>query len=206
VIPQLINYISRSVCGERYLLFDSYEGSKLQLMRADPDGSNLVKLSDDVGTSECSSDGKWLIYQSHEKIYRLAVEGGTPTEIANAPGGGDSVISPDGNFVAVSLQEVPQLKVKVISAHGGSAIHVFPLPSGVGNVRWSPDGKALHYVLTRNAASNIWEQPLSGGNPRQFTQFTSGLIFDFSWSKDGKQLLLSKGDDASDVVLITKFR
>jgi hypothetical protein len=32
------------------------------------------------------------------------------------------------------------------------------------------------------------------------------LIFDFSWSKDGKQLLLSKGDDASDVVLITKFR
>jgi eukaryotic-like serine/threonine-protein kinase len=209
VIPQLLNYISRSVCGERYLLFDSYEGSKLQLMRADPDGSNLVKLSDDVGTSECSPDGKWLIYQSHEKTYRLAVEGGTPTEIANAPGGGDSVISPDGNFVAVSLQEgdpVPQLKVKVIPAHGGSAIQVFPLPSGVGNVRWSPNGKALHYVLTRNAASNIWEQPLSGGNPRQFTQFTSGLIFDFSWSKDGKQLLLSKGDDASDVVLITKFR
>jgi len=204
-----MNYLSRTACADRYLLFDSYEGSKLQLMRADADGSNPVTLSDDVGTSNCSPDGRWLIYESHGKIYRLAIEGGTPKEIASAPGGGDSVISPDGKLVAVSLQEgapVPQLKVAVIPAEGGAAFHVFPLPSGVGALRWSPDGKALHYVLTRDGASNVWEQPLSGGNARQFTHFTSGLIFDFSWSRDGKELLLSKGDNASDVVLITKFR
>jgi len=64
----------------------------------------------------------------------------------------------------------------------------------------------LHYLLTRNGATNVWEQPLSGGDPRQFTHFTSGLIFDFSWSRDGKQLLLSKGDQSSDIVLITNFR
>lgn len=85
-------------------------------------------------------------------------------------------------------------------------MHLFQLPTGASTLTWSPDGKALQYLMTRNGAGNVWEQPLSGGDPHQFTHFTSGLLFDFSWSRDGKQLLLSKGDRASDVVLITSFR
>ena len=210
LIPQLQNYLARSTCGDRYLVFDSYNGSKLQLMRSDSDGSNAVKLSDDVAASQCSPDGMWLIYQSREKIYRLLIDGGAaPVEIASASGGADTVISADGKFVAFTYQEgtpVPQSKAAIIPAQGGPTLHVFTLPTGVGTLRWSPDGKALHYLLTRNGATNVWEQSLSGGNPRQFTHFTSGLIFDFSWSRDGKQLLLSKGDQSSDVVLITNFR
>ena len=209
VIPQLRNFVSRTACGDRYLLFDSYDGSKLQLMRSDPDGANMVKLSDDVVSSQCSPDGKWLTYTSREKVYRLAIDGGAPVEIASAPGGGGSVISPDGKLVAYIYQEgspVPQAKAGIIPSEGGNQLHVFPLPTGSGTMRWSPDGKALHYLLTRSGATNVWEQPLSGGNPRQVTHFTSGLIFDFSWSRDGKQLLLSKGDQSSDAVMITNFR
>jgi Tol biopolymer transport system component len=44
----------------------------------------------------------------------------------------------------------------------------------LGTLRWSPDGKALNYVLTSNGASNIWEQLLSGLQPAQLTHFTSG--------------------------------
>jgi hypothetical protein len=61
-------------------------------------------------------------------------------------------------------------------------------------------------VLTRNGAANIWEQPIAGGPPRQITNFTSGLIFDFSWSRDGKQMFLSRGENSSDVILISNFR
>jgi hypothetical protein len=35
---------------------------------------------------------------------------------------------------------------------------------------------------------------------------TSGQIFDFAWSRDGKQLLLAKGEETSDVLLISNFR
>jgi serine/threonine protein kinase/Tol biopolymer transport system component len=213
LVPDMRNYVSRSACGDRYVLFDSYDGSKLQLMRAEADGSNPTKLVDDVAVSECSPDGKWLIYsrdeQSGTKLYRLPIEGGSPTEITSAPGGGDFYISPDGNFVAYAFQEgtpVPQLKLAVIPSSGGSHLHVFPAPSGATTLRWSPDGKAMQYTLTRKGATNIWEQPLAGGEPRQFTNFTSGLIFNFSWSRDGKQLLLAKGDYTSDVVLISNFR
>jgi len=45
-----------------------------------------------------------------------------------------------------------------------------------------------------------------GGKPHQFTKFSSGRIFDFDWSTDGKQLLLARGETSSDVVLISNFR
>jgi serine/threonine protein kinase/Tol biopolymer transport system component len=213
-IPAVRNIASLSSCGDRYLLFDNLTGAQLQLVRADPDGSNPVTLvAQDVGESVCSSDGSWLAYalsgSSGTKIYRQPVDGGTPTQIASAPGGGNLDISPDGKFVVYSFQEgkpVPIVKFAVISAAGGPPLYVFTLPTGANLLRWSPDGKAVQYLLTRDGAGNVWEQPLAGGQPRQVTHFTTGEIFDFSWSRDGKQLLLSKGSDTSDVVLISNFR
>jgi hypothetical protein len=35
---------------------------------------------------------------------------------------------------------------------------------------------------------------------------TSGRIFDFSWSRDSKNLFLAKGETTSDVILINNFR
>jgi Tol biopolymer transport system component/predicted Ser/Thr protein kinase len=215
VMPQARNYGAMSACGDRYLLFDSYDGTKSELWRTDADGSNPARLVNEyIGEENCSPDGKWLVYDTNTdagtKLYRMAVEGGSATEIANAPGGGGNpLISPDGKFVAYDLQEgrpVPQAKFAVIPAGRGAPVHVFPRPSGSGWARWSPDGKGLQYMLTRKGATNIWEQPLAGGEPHQVTDFTSGRIFAFSWSRDGKQLFVARGSETSDVVLLSNFR
>jgi Tol biopolymer transport system component len=73
-------------------------------------------------------------------------------------------------------------------------------------LRWKPDGKAIHFVLTRGGVSNLWEQPLSGGAPKQVTQFRTGNIFGYSWSRDGKNIAVAWGERNSNVVLISKFR
>jgi hypothetical protein len=49
-------------------------------------------------------------------------------------------------------------------------------------------------------------RPLSGAPAKQITDFPSGLIFDFAWSNDGKELYVAKGERTSDVVLIGNFR
>jgi len=72
--------------------------------------------------------------------------------------------------------------------------------------RWEPRGDAIDYILTRNGVSNIWQQGLTGGPPKQVTHFESGEIFDFEWSRDGKQLALTRGSESSDVILIRDFR
>ncbi|MFI5059434.1 MAG: protein kinase [Candidatus Acidiferrales bacterium] len=207
--PNLRNFNSMSICGDRYLVFDSFEENKPRLLRTDADGSNPARLSEDVNNSDCSPDGKWVLYSSEHDLYRIPIEGGAPTELATTPYGAYGVISPDGKWIAYGYQEgnpVPVPKVAVLSAAGGSPLHVFALPSGTNGLHWSPDQKGLQYLLTRKGATNVWEQPLTGGAPRQVTNFTSGLIFDFSWTRNGKQLLLAKGEDTSDVVLISNFR
>jgi Tol biopolymer transport system component len=101
---------------------------------------------------------------------------------------------------------VPASKLAVIPAEGGAPTGVFVRPIGASKLQWSPDQKSLQYLLTRRGATNVWEQPLAGGAPRQVTNFTSGTIFDFAWSREGKQLLLAKGEETSDVVLLSNFR
>jgi len=215
VMPQARNYGGMAACGDRYIILGSYSGTKSEIWRTDADGSNPTRLVDEnVSSEDCSPDGKWIVYDvstaAGTKLFRMPIEGGTPTEIANAPGGGGLPrISPDGKFIAYQVQEgspVPQQKYVVIPAEGGPRVHEFHQLSGTSPAHWSPDGKGLQYALTRKGATNLWEQPLAGGEPRQVTDFASGLIFSFAWSGDGKSLFIAKGNETRDVVLISNFR
>lgn len=79
-------------------------------------------------------------------------------------------------------------------------------PGGAPLLRWSPAGNAIDYINERDGVANIWRQGLEGGSPQQISYFTSGLIFNFAWSKDGKDLAVARGSRASDVVRIRHFR
>jgi Tol biopolymer transport system component len=96
--------------------------------------------------------------------------------------------------------------VKVIAFDGGTLMHQFDWPALAWLSRWAPRDDAIDYVLTRNGVSNIWQQNLAGGAPRQITNFESGLIFDYEWSRDGRQLALTRGSESSDVIMISNFR
>jgi serine/threonine protein kinase len=197
-------------CADRYVIFNSYRDGKIELWRADADGSNSKKVSDASGGSDCSPDGKSIFYSVKGEIYRMSVDGTDPVKIADAPQDAFALkVSPDGTLLTYAYQEgspVPVGKLGVIPTAGGPSKFVAQVPIGGRYLHWSPSGKAIQYRLTRNGAANIWEQPLSGGPPRQITNFASGLIFDFAWSLDGKQLLLARGNETSDVILISNFR
>jgi Tol biopolymer transport system component len=212
IFPQAHNLLSLSSCGDRYLLFDRYLNGKIEMWRTDADGSNAARKLDEVEFSDCSPDGKWVFYTLKDKVYRMPVEGGAALQVLSVPGiprAWSVRVSPDGKQFAVLYQQgdpVPAMKVGVASAEGGALQFSRPLPIGPQGLRWSPSGKAIQYLLTRSGATNIWEQALTGGEPRQITNFPSGRIFDFAWSRDGKQLLLTKGSQSSDVILIRNFR
>ena len=212
LLPDAHNVGSASSCGDRYVVFDSLPQSQIAVMRTEADGSNPTKLVDDAVFPDCSRDGKWILYANvlGTNFFRLPIEGGTPTEILAPHQNGDPMlkISPDGNWIAYLYEEArpAQEQIAIIPATGGTPVHLFPLPEDTNEFRWSPDGKGVQFVITRNGAGNIWEQPLTGGPRRQITNFTSGHIFDFDWSRDGKQLFLAKGEINSDVILISNFR
>jgi len=99
-----------------------------------------------------------------------------------------------------------QAKLTVLPSGGGAPLHTFDVPYGMRSLRFTPDGKALAYLLTRDHATNIWQQPLAGGEPFPLTRFPSGDIFAFAWSQDGRQLAFSRGQLKTDVVMMSNFR
>jgi len=216
-----------TACG-RFVLFASYESGTVVLTRVNADGSNPTKLvngsmarllkgSLSSRAPACSRDGEFIFYitmGSPQKIWRIPTAGGTPLEVAENPGdviSGRLSVSPDGKLLAYlydrySATPTPGWKLAVIPVNGGQALKNLDVPGGIAAPRWSPDGKGLQYLLTKNGATNLWEQPLSGEKSRQLTRFKSGQIFDFNWTNDGKQLLLTRGQVSSDVVLLSNLR
>jgi len=99
--------------------------------------------------------------------------------------------------------------VAVIPFAGGDPVKVLDIPqsvTGASGLRWMQDGRALTYIDTINGVSNIWSLPLDTGAPKQLTDFKTDRIFWFDFSRDGKQLALSRGTQTSDVILIRDFR
>jgi serine/threonine protein kinase/Tol biopolymer transport system component len=211
--PDAHNTNSISACGDRYVVYDVYRNGKVEIWRADADGSNGKKIIDadvQAGNSMCSPDGKWIFYTSTAAIFRMPVDGGDAVELVKVPEGGNALqISPDGTQLAFGYQEgrpVPTSKIGTVPVAGGPLHEVSQVPLGTHGLAWSPSGKALQVSFLRNGASNIWEQALSGGPPHQITNFTSDRINAFTWSRNGKQLFMTRGNSTADVILISNFR
>jgi Tol biopolymer transport system component len=121
------------------------------------------------------------------------------------------VVSADGKFIACSYiderKTPPHYTTAVIPFTGGRPLQAFEFPRSFQQViRWTPDSRALTYLVTSGGVSNIWRQPLDGGQPAPLTDFKAETIFRYDWSRDGKQLALARGTVTSDVVLIANLR
>jgi DNA-binding winged helix-turn-helix (wHTH) protein/Tol biopolymer transport system component len=204
-------------CG-RHVVLLSHGPGVAALMRVDADGSNATKLaSGSFWSPACSPDGRFVFYvtvESPQRIWRIPIGGGIPVQIAQILGqaiSGRMSISPNGQFIAYPHTRYlspagPGWDLAVIPIGGGPRYKTFSAPKGFDGTRWSPQGTGLQYMMTQNGTTNLWEQPLAGGEPKQITKFTSGRIFDFAWTADGKQLLLTRGETTSDVVLLSNLR
>lgn len=212
LVPEAMSSNTLQACGDKYVVFDRIRSGKLEIWRMDMDGSNVTKLLPHAIAAECSPDGKWLYFWPEgNKLLRVSPDNGTPVEVMTLPATdlGGLAISPDGTQVAIGYQQgrpIPDFKLAVAPLSGGNFQYVAKPPLNARGLLWSPSGKALQYVLTHNGASNIWEQPISGGQAHQLTHFTSGLIFHYAWSTDGKQMLLERGSETRDVILMSNFR
>ena len=203
----------------RMIVQRSYQAGPADIMRVDRDGLNPTKLADGfLYSPACSPDGNFVFYVlmgAPQKILRVPLQGGDSEIVGDVPGQtirGTMRVSPDGRFLALPYDQEhpkPLSKLAIVSTQTGKTVKTYDAPAGIYRescLRWSPDGKGLQYLLTKGDLTNIWEQPLSGGPPHQVTKFTTGRIFDFNWTADGKRLLLSRGEVISDVVLLSNLR
>jgi serine/threonine protein kinase len=197
----------------RFIIFSSNRAGPRKIWRMDFDGENQKQLTDGFIDyfMDVSPDGGWIVYQSYNGkpiLRKIGIDGGQPVQLTDYTSA-RPVISPDGKQIACLYQErvgTPS-KIAILSSEGGPPLKILPIvPEAEPNISWSADGREIIYVSADKGVSNLWMQPIGGGKPRQITNFTSERIFGFDFSRDGKQLALSRGAITGDVVLIKDFK
>ena len=105
-------------------------------------------------------------------------------------------LSPNGQWVAYTVrtkmlkEDKNEQRLWMVATHGGD-----PLPmtaEGVSSFhpRWSPDGKYLAFLSSRNEGkSQVWLLNRVGGEAARLTETPQG-VNDFEWSPDSTRLVL----------------
>ena len=109
---------------------------------------------------------------------------------------GDPRISPDGRWVAFTVQSVdlaankkPQ-QIWIVPLAGGAPRQITHEGENNQRPRWSPDSKRIAYISDRSGSSQIWLMDPDGANAKQATSVhteADGVLF----SGDGKSLMFT---------------
>jgi hypothetical protein len=137
-------------------------------------------------------------------IWKAPIDGGTPVRVTDRSSE-EPIVSPDQKWILFSYwgePERPTSGIAIIPFEGGAPVKRFE----ISNAHWGADASTIQYVSRHNDIDNIWEQPVAGGPARQVTHFDTGQIFSWRFSRDRKQLAMSRGRITQDVILIRNFK
>jgi TolB protein len=203
-------YVGLGVCAHNNKTREEAVFSNVELKPIPPGASNQTVMESTLETLEIAStdrqvvyhtrdhieapnwsrDGKFFLFNSGGRIYRLPVQGGKPVRLDT--GGqtrcnNDHGLSPDGRELAISDQ----------TREGKSRIYVLPVSGGEPRLitepapsywhGWSPDGKTLAFCGQRDKEFDIYTVPAEGGEERQLTT-APGLDDGPDYSPDGKYI------------------
>lgn len=135
-----------------------------------------------------SPDGAFFLFNSGGRIYRLPVNGRTPTVIdtgfANRCNN-DHGLSPDGRLLVISDQSQEKHSlIYTLPSTGGVPRRVTRLGPSYWH-GWSPDGKTLAYCAERNGEFDIYTISVEGGEETRLTT-APGLDDGPDYSPDGR--------------------
>jgi Tol biopolymer transport system component len=208
------NVHARVTPDGRYIVFAALRNEQVNIWRMGLDGSDPIQLTQSRlnHSPGVSPDSRWVIY-THESsgnpyLWKVSIDGGNAVQLVDKYSR-LSEVSPDGKWIICLYRadDNATWRYAVLPFAGGEPVKVFDLIGKSGDFHWSPDSRSVYYPRDgQGGVTNIWNLPLDDKPPKQVTDFKTEKIFAFALSRDGKQMVLSRGTTTSDVVLMKDFR
>ena len=145
-------------------------------------------------------------------IFKLPLSGGPPVRLSDRSSLSPPFPSMDGRHVAFATPAKDgKVELAVVSADNGALEGQPTIPQTLDqtahSAEWAPDNQSMVLSDIRSGTPNIWSLPVLGnGRERQLTHFTSGEIWAFHYTRDGKSVAYARGNNLSDVVLFTSAK
>jgi Tol biopolymer transport system component len=178
-------------------------------MQADGTGARIVADSLDLqGAPAWAPDAQSITSAANDHgiphLFRVPLDGRPPSLFVQEYAV-DPAWSPDGRFVVYSGPDIgTTFSVKAVSA--GADAHSIPaltLTRGARHMAFLAGGRALVFLRGEIQHKDLWRIDLETGAERQLTDFAPDFdIRDFDISPDGREVVLERDQERSDVVLV----
>jgi Tol biopolymer transport system component len=154
-----------------------------------PDGQSITSAADDHGITH---------------LFRVPIDGRSAASFVREYSV-DPVWAPDGRFVVYSGPDIgTTFSVKAVTAE--AAQHPMPaltLTRGARHLAFARGGRALVLLRGEIQHKNLWLIDLETGAERQLTNLTPEFdIRDFDISPDGREVVIERVQERSNVVLL----
>jgi Tol biopolymer transport system component len=195
----------------RYIAFSVRQHGQtlLYVMHADGTNARIVANSLDLqGGPAWAPDGQSITTAAVDHgiphLFRVPVDGRSPALFVQEYSV-DPAWAPDGRYVVYSGPDIgTTFSVKAVTAE--AAAHPLPaliLTRGARHMAFLPGGRALVLLRGEIQHKNLWLIDLETGTERQLTNLTADFdIRDFDISPDGRDVVLERVQEHSDVVLM----
>ncbi|MFZ0231520.1 MAG: protein kinase [Candidatus Acidiferrales bacterium] len=207
---------SPAVCDHgRAVVFASDSGGTPHLWTLDLQSGISTKLTNGAGEQEpaCDAAGESVFYLGQAQVgatyvFKVPVSGGKPVQVSDRIAIAGPMVSYDGQHIAFQSNG-KNGKIIAVNIEGGvesksdlELAETFDPSSRLA--RWIPGERAVAFVDIRTGVPNLWKkQPIATAPETQLTHFTSGMIWDFRYSPDGKYIAIVRSSVKTDAVRFT---
>ena len=183
--------------------------SLLYLMRVDGTNARIVTDSLDLqGAPAWAPDGQTLLSAANDHgtphLFRVPINGGLPAAFVREYSA-DPVWSPDGHFVIYSGPDIgATFSVKAATAEAAPRpMPALTLTRGARHLAVLAGGRALVFLRGEIQHKDLWLLDLKAGAERQLTSLPPDFdVRDFDISPDGREVVLEREQERSDVLLV----
>ena len=195
----------------RNIAFSVQQNGQTLLYVMQTDGTNARIVSDSLdlqGAPAWAPDGQSITSAAADHgvphLFRVPVDGRSPALFVQEYSV-DPTWAPDGSFVVYSGPDIgTTFSVKAVTAE--ATVHPLPtltLTRGARHLAFLPGGRALVLLRGEIQHKNLWLINLETGAERQLTNLTPDFdVRDFDISPDGREVVLERAQERSDVVLM----
>ncbi|HET7106834.1 MAG TPA: hypothetical protein VFI38_08490 [Candidatus Acidoferrum sp.] len=195
----------------RAIAFSVRQHEKTMLYVMQADGTNARMVTDALelqGAPTWAPDGQWITSAVEERgvphLFQIPIDGRKPVRFVQDYSV-DAAWAGDGRFVAYSGPDIgTTFSVKAVTKEGAEQpVPALTLTRGARHLTFLPGGRALLFLQGEIQHKDLWRMDLDTGAKRQLTKVGPDFdIRDFDISPDGREVVLERGQERSEVVLL----